>query len=1202
MSSFTNLMSSFSKKEQPRQKSVYKKDSLIDLSTFTSLHEEFSLMTSYLSESSPLSIEIPLQPSFVKVMKGDRFYSIVSKEGHFAIIDSKEQVIVRDEVVKESFPLLTLSLSADEKVVYVAGEESVIRAYTIENFKLVNELQGHSAAVNTVIASLNNEWLVSASDDNEVRYWSLKDLSFQKVLFTHSGPVKSLFLTDANTYLASASEDCTSIIYEMGFSEAQESGQILTTLKANHPLSAVSISKSNRLVITGDVKGEIIIWNFGSWTMKKVYREKAQVRSIDISVDEKIMVTGGTNKNVVIWQIETDSERPILSLVGHTEDIRSTDLSNDQQFIVSVSDDNTVIRWKIPYFEVINNISHCEASEMWGVGDEVMGVNGNKLDFWDINGKRVRTEQIPEYKKLILTADNTLFLFSQESVNEDLFSYKVREYSLENLNEPVNVYTFSCGEMLSVSLSLDKKFLCVGEMYKINTYSINGNTLRLVNSQLYHDGEVYKLLITPDSRFLFSAGPVDNHEVIKKLLISSMGNAKERNELAIINEFKGKINDMIFTSDSSKLIFTTNTELVIWSVDQESTIRSVELQRPCNKIIFGKTVPFFFTQYENGLEVWDLKDFDLKSCIVYKGLETFAFFADETMMAVRYKGKSECSQSPMLTKHVKIIGEDVRNLEKLFFEYVRKIVSGKSTEYDHRFSNWMIMPFQMTIQHVYAYYNYEEYLRSAFLNPSLPTAKQAPYLKSANGHTVLNIALAQDFPECIKIALKCMKNRWDKNPYSLTTISDSLIQLNYSSFDSLHKLYEFAFRKHFFTNLPPFCSDVQLPIITYSDSLEVSSKFILGPETNVADGTAIVFEHSCFDLNMRLGSSDSVDFLESLIKCKNERIFETQLVRLILENKWEQAKYIMYLQAFLYFCHMFTLTWYATVELQNEDFLILPFGFNLVLFVYEAYQMYSGGTDYFKDFWNYVDMARSSLFVTYSVLIWNEVIPNESDFLVLIIIASWIRGITYFRIYSKMRYLINLIFEVFKDIPPFLTLFIYAVLAFSFIFYALGDPDANYWVQFVQIYSTTLGSPDTTGYNSLQWFFYVLITLFNFIIMLNILISILSDTYSRVKDNLQIADGKELAKMIMEVEMMMFWRQGYKGREFIHICRDENDEEINDHRVVIGKFKSMNLLCNEYETDIENGLKQLEEAQKTIDSQGMDIGRVLEDINYKLKF
>lgn len=1200
--SLTSFMSKISSKELPRQKSVYKKDELIDLSTFTNLDDEFSLMASFLSESSPLSIELPLKASCVKVMQGDRFYAIASKEGHFAIIDSKEQVIVRDEIVKGYSVLNTLSLSTDEKFVFVAGDNPAIRMYSLDNFKVVKELQGHSAAVNTAIVSQNNEWLVSASDDNDVRYWSLKEDNIQKVLFTHSMPVRAICLTENNTYLASASEDCTSIIYELAYTESQESGQILATLKANHPLCSVKISRSNRLIVTGDIKGEIIIWAFKDWTIKKVYREKAPVRSIDISVDEKLMVTAGDYKQVYIWQIETDAERPILSLNGHSDVINSVDFSNDQQFIVSVSDDLTAIRWKIPYFEVINNLSKCEATNMWGVGDQVMGIAGNKMSFWDGCGKLVKSSQIPGYKKLIFTPDNFLYLFIEESVLDDRFNYIMQEYSIENLAEPRASYKFHTSEMFSVTISSDKKYLCIGEMYKISTFLIEGNSLNLINSQLYHDGEVYSLNISPNTDFLFSAGPVNNKEVIKKLLISSMNNTKERNELAVITEFKGKINNMVCTPDSSKLLYITNTELVIWSIYQEATIRSVPLLRPCNNIILGKNVPFFYTQYDNGLEVWDIRDFDLKSCINFKGLQCFTFFSDERMMAVRYKGKSECFESPMTTQHVKIIGEDVKNLEKIFFDYVRSIVTGKSSEYDHRFCNWMIMPFQMTIQHVYAYFNYENYLVSALLDSNLPVAKQAPYLKSANAHTVLSISLEQEFPECIKIALKCMRNRWYTNPYSLITVNDSLIELNNSGIDGLHKLYEFSLRKHFFTNLPAFCSDSTLPLVTFSNSLEVDSKLVLGPQANVLEGTAIVFEHTCFDLNMTLGSSKSVDFLESLIKCKNDRIFETKLIRLILETKWEKVRIYMYLQAFLYYCYMVTLTLFATVELNNQSFLIYPFGFNIVLFIYEAYQMYSGGTDYFKELWNYVDIVRSLLFVIYSILIWNEVIPNESDFLVVIIIASWIRGITYFRIYNKMRYLINLIFEVVKDLPAFLTIFIYAVIAFSFIFYALGDPNEYYWPVFVNIYSTTLGSPDTTGFRPIQWFFYLLITLFNFIIMLNLLISILSDTYSRVQDNHQVADGRELASMIMEIEMMMFWKQGYKEREFIHVCRDENDEETDEHRMVLGKFKTMNMTCEEYENDFANGIKLLEEFKSTVESQNIEIDKVLDDITFKFKF
>lgn len=1183
-----------------RQKSIYKKEELIDLSSFQNIDDEFSLVTSYLSESAPLSIDLLLQGSNIKVLKGDRYYAVTSTEGKIVLVDSKEQLILKDAVVCQDSGLIALAITPDDKSLFIGGADNKIYKYSIESFKEEQVLEGHSGTVNSIAINLSNEWMVSASDDGTVKFWSLKEGTLVKDLINHSAPVRCIDLSSNSTFIATASEDTTCVIYETLWAQGEESGRVLTTLQANHALNTVKFSYSNRIVVTGDSKGEIIIWSFNDWNIAKVYREKAAVNSIDISIDETLMITGGDNKQVYIWHIQSEAERPSLSLEGYDAPIRSLCLTNDQQFIVTISDDCKAVRWRIPYFESIKKLVNCDAVELKGVGDSLVGISSRRVDYWDTLGKKINSYPVPAYHKYLITHDNFLYLFIQTQVSETLYNYRIQVFNLTNFTEQIPEFQVSAGQMISVTLSRDKTYLSIGSVYNITTFQL-GEKPMCINSQLYHDGDVHNICITPSSEFLFSTGPNEDKQVIKQILIKAMTDDKLKNEVAEISDLGGKVNDFVCTDDSKKLLIVTESKFLLWSISQCTMIRSVHINRPLRKIHLQPQQGYFFTQHDNGIDIWDFSDFEMKSSLVYKAIQTFAFFNNSETMAVKYKGKSECFESPLTTRHVKIIGENVNDLERDFFKYVRKISFGKSVEFDHRFHNWMIMPFKITIQHIYAYYAHEDFLRQSML--CLKSGIQrpdAPYVKSANKHTILSVSLEQKFPECAKIAIKSMKARLSTNPYSMITVTDSLINLNKSGIDGLNKLYEFAFRPHFFDNLPNFIADVELPLISYSKSIEVDQETLLGTTANTMDGTAVVFEHSSFEMYMTLGSSSSIQFMDSLIKCKNETIFETRLIKLMLEQKWREARVIMYLQASLYLFYLGTLTWYATVQLYNKDFLVLPAGFSIALTLYESYQMYSGQAGYFKDIWNWIDIARSCLFFAYALMVWFGVILSDSDFLILIILASWIRGLTYFRIFNQLRYLINLIFEVFKDIPAFLIIFFYTIIAFSFIFYALGNPDAYYWPLLIRVYSTTIGNNGFDELGKLQWLFYVMITLFNFIIMLNLLISILSDTYSRVKDTQEVADGKELAKMILEVELMMFWRSNDDSTRFVHYVRDQNEEEVEEYTVIATKFKNMQRLCDEYENELEGGTKEISDATVLMEEQNYEIDNLLSNIREKL--
>jgi WD40 repeat protein len=791
----------------------------------------------------------------------------------------------------------------------------------------------------------------------------------------------------------------------------------------------------------------------------------------------------------------------------------------------------------------------------------------------------------------LITPEDHLLLIIHLGQTEDKHDYRVIEYDLAMPSSPLQEYSFSSGYMISATISSskesNKKYLCIGQLYKINTYVIESEKLKLYNSQLYHDQEVYRLCLTPNNLFLFSAG---QEGVIKKIDTIKMADSSQKNVLCRITDHNGTVHHMTCTSDSSKLIILSDNSLIIWSINQESLIKRIYMNYTAKSIVLSKLYPFFYLKRDESIEIWSFQDFEFKTRLEYSNLQTFCFFNQERKIAIKYSSKTEFFESPLYSKHVKLIGEQISEYSKDFFKYVNDIVAGKNVYYDDRFKNWIVMPFMMNIQHIYAYYNYDDLLRCAFIKETpyqdsnkneLRSEGNAPYLKSFKGHTALSIALEQDFPACSKIALKCMKSRWESNPYSLITVSDSLIALNNAGIDGLQKLYDFALRRHFFQTLPSFCSTVSLPVIKYSESIEVDYDVMLGLGANTKDGTALAFDHSCFKVIMGLGSVEGIDFLESLINSPNERIFETRLIKLILNEKWKKARYVMYLQASLYVGFIISLAVYSTEHLESKGFLWIPFAFNICLLLYEIYQMFAGGIDYFKDFWNYVDMVRSSLFSIYAIMVWVDYFKNHTDFLALVILITWIRGVTYFRIFDSTRYLINLLFEVFRDIPSFLIIFFYTILAFSFIFYAL-DSSGDYYPTFVSTYSTTLGNSNTDNYDKLQWLFYLFITLFNFIIMLNLLISILSDTYARVNEYQIIADGKELANMIMEVELMLFWRKKMDTKEFIHVCRDESDEDIGDTVKNLGKFKAMNQAMTGYEQKIEDAEMKLRNLKDEI--------------------
>lgn len=113
----------------------------------------------------------------------------------------------------------------------------------------------------------------------------------------------------------------------------------------------------------------------------------------------------------------------------------------------------------------------------------------------------------------------------------------------------------------------------------------------------------------------------------------------------------------------------------------------------------------------------------------------------------------------------------------------------------------------------------------------------------------------------------------------------------------------------------------------------------------------------------------------------------------------------------------------------------------------------------------------------------------------------------------------------------------------------------------------------TDEYDSqILWAFHWFFTVLNPIILINLLISLMGETFGRVQENREIADSLELIQMIIEGETLLFWRRNQGEKKYLQICMQEEDlEEVEDDETQkLRKLKSQVLEVNE---KVDNNFK-----------------------------
>lgn len=114
--------------------------------------------------------------------------------------------------------------------------------------------------------------------------------------------------------------------------------------------------------------------------------------------------------------------------------------------------------------------------------------------------------------------------------------------------------------------------------------------------------------------------------------------------------------------------------------------------------------------------------------------------------------------------------------------------------------------------------------------------------------------------------------------------------------------------------------------------------------------------------------------------------------------------------------------------------------------------------------------------------------------------------------------------EVCKDMIPFLIVLFLSVVGFSVSYMALPENDEFSMIDSVKHnYRLMFGDFDLQDdISNSGWILFVVSSCLMTLVMLNMLIAIMSDTYARVMGDIVPSDYAELNDMILEEELMLF--------------------------------------------------------------------------------
>lgn len=928
-------------------------------------------------------------------------------------------------------------------------------------------------------------------------------------------------------------------------------------------------SSSNILGIS--YKNYIQIWSLEDWKLTKtlMMTTNTDICSFKFNKSDEWILAVGIDHSINAWLL--DAESPIPEFMNQPiEEVNKKEDDDDYDTILydlEIDEDRNMI---------FTHQRDSENSHVW------KGIFLDKEAFPDSSGFNKENTKI-----LTCRSQNKV-------VVTDCEGSSFRVWDIEMLGSPlvVNVPT----RPLALAFSENEDTLFVGSTEKIYTYHSRDYSLADEIKSLW-TGDVHVLASKAD--YIISGGTSKNIviQTLQGMLIEEIVAHKSPitalktddqylitgdesgviyihmlnswTLYACLNEHTKKVTNIDFMANKEDLISVgLDNKCIFWSIHDKTSIKQNEIQGDVESCYIGKLGKNFLASTVTGeIRTYNLPSFQMISEIFYKNTDNqiFCMGGDDKFIIVSNDDGVFKTLSPLNPANPKISAVNV-NIPKII-----KFLNGELNDDSGESDSWVIAPFAVNSLHYYA--NAEgkkQNLKKAMLNNSL-------YLNSLVG-TPLGISLLKSNADTTGTILSQLQRRVANNHFALETVADHLVELNLGGFNGLDEFYSACLipKKK---NVPEVCDEnASLPVVFYGLNQQIDP-LNFAAACGEDEGKKVTFLVSALRMNLEPGTRESILFLESLLECSNTEIFKTKFIQTILHDKWRRLKWIMIGNSLLFVFYLVFLSLFTIMKSQypddpsNWNYMIVCFIANVFLFVYELIQIFLDPVEYIQGVWNYLDLSRAGFL--YAYIIQYYMFGNDVEWLIITTtVLSWVRGITLFTIFTSTRYMIGLIGEVLIDIIPFAAVVFYSILAFFFINLTVASIEVPViGDRLVQSYFDAIGNFSTDGYTSFQIVMVLMASIFNLIIMMNLLISIIGTTYGRVNDDALVEDLKQLTNLIIESESLLFPRKNNKNKQVLQVC-----EEFASAEVAVDDIKTR---FRTVRNELDALMKNSEKFQKT---------------------